>query len=329
MITRLPTAIIVESKKELKLLIAELKGQPFFAIDFERTGFHSYFSDTLCLAQICFDKKQYIVDMVTIGQNSYDVFQDFFDVLEDQNICKVMHGSGDDIASLKRMYDVYLRNLFDTSIADAIIQNTVNHHSLVRVLKENLNIILPKQRKLQRANWSRRPLTKELINYAQYDVHFLCELKRVLEEKLMERKLSRKFKNECLKFEEISVKNNVFDPNDYLRTKNSQSIPSKLHKKLRKAYVFREYKAVKLDKPPRMMLPDPVLISLVLSKNQSINHLIRAGLSRNFARKWGKELLEALNEPYDEEKALEVIYNSYPESILSKNNKDKRDYLNF
>ena len=77
MTIQLPTAIIVETKDDLNLLIDELKDQPFFAIDFERTGFHSYFSDTLCLAQICFEKKEYIVDMVKIGRNSYDVFQEF------------------------------------------------------------------------------------------------------------------------------------------------------------------------------------------------------------------------------------------------------------
>jgi ribonuclease D len=328
MTTQLPNAIIIETKKELNLLIAELKKQPFFAIDFERTGFHSYFSDTLCLAQIGFDEKEYIIDMVTIGKNSYAVFREFFDILEDQNICKVMHGSGDDIASLKRMYDVYLKNLFDTSIGDAILQNKTNHHSLVRVLEENLNIIIPKQRKLQRSNWKRRPLTKELIKYAQIDVRFLCELKKVLEENLREKKLFKKFKNECLKFEEVGVKNIVFDPNNFLKTKNSQTIPAKLHMKLRQAYVFREYKAIKLDRPPRMMLPDPVLISLVNSNSQNINQLIRAGLSRNFAKRWGKELLQALNEPYDENKALKIIYNRYPKSILSKNKKET-DYLNF
>ncbi len=317
MTTQLPTAIIIESKKDLNLLIAELKEQPFFAIDFERTGFHSYFSDTLCLAQICFDKKEFIIDMVKIGVNGYAIFQEFFDVLEDEKICKVMHGSGDDIASLKRMYDINLKNLFDTSIADAILQNTTNHHSLVRVLEENLNIIIPKQRKLQRANWRRRPLTKELIKYAQYDVHFLCELKKLLEENLRKKKLYEQFKKECLKFEEIGVKNNVFNPNEFLRTKKSQVIPSRLHKKLRKAYVFREYKAVKLDKPPRMMLPDPVLISLITSNCRTINQLIKAGLPKNFAKKWGKELLKALNEPYDEKKALRTIYYSYPKSILS------------
>ncbi|MCG3219275.1 MAG: hypothetical protein KAR35_09725, partial [Candidatus Heimdallarchaeota archaeon] len=81
MTTQLPTAIIIESKKDLNLLIAELKEQPFFAIDFERTGFHSYFSDTLCLAQICFDKKEFIIDMVKVGNNNYSVFRKFFDVL--------------------------------------------------------------------------------------------------------------------------------------------------------------------------------------------------------------------------------------------------------
>ena len=55
---------------------------------------------------------------------------------------------------------------------------------LAAILKEHLGIEITKNKKLQRADWSRRPLTGALVRYATLDVLYLDRLTTFLYERL-------------------------------------------------------------------------------------------------------------------------------------------------
>ena len=75
-----------------------------------------------------------------------------------------------------------MRGLFDTSIAAAFVGS--DKLGLAAVLNEYLDVEVNKDKKLQRADWSRRPLTDEMLRYAAQDVLHLGRLKATLDGKL-------------------------------------------------------------------------------------------------------------------------------------------------
>ena len=123
------------------------------------------------------------------------------DVLSNTSITKIIHGADYDIRSLDRHYGLHIHNLFDTSIAARFAG--ITQFGLAALTRDLLGITINKSKRLQRANWGRRPLSIEALEYAATDVLHLFTLREILDQRL--RSLGRVawVAEECARIEEV------------------------------------------------------------------------------------------------------------------------------
>ena len=86
----------------------------------------------------------------------------------------LMHGSDYDIRVLDRDYDTRIRGLVDTQIMAQVLGEPKT--GLAALLEKEEGVVLDKRH--QRADWGRRPLTRSQVAYAAADTAFLGSLGR-------------------------------------------------------------------------------------------------------------------------------------------------------
>ena len=128
--------------------------------------------------QIATTTNGYIIDPLAIGADVGPLGE----VFQNQHIEKVVHSADYDLRSLDREWGFRVRNVFDTSVAAAFIGST--RLGLANVLEEVIGVIVIKSKKLQRADWTIRPLRDEALAYAAEDVRHILKLREVLGERL-------------------------------------------------------------------------------------------------------------------------------------------------
>jgi ribonuclease D len=105
-------------------------------------------------------------------------------LFESPGIQKIVHAPGEDLRLLHSL-GCYPKNLFDTEVAARLLNYEPT--SLTVLLRDKLNFQMDK--KQQRSNWLRRPLSQAQVQYAAEDVIWLHPLKAILEAEAAEREL--------------------------------------------------------------------------------------------------------------------------------------------
>jgi ribonuclease D len=173
-VDNLPQASWVDTQSELQHLIAHLSTQTHIAVDTESNSLHAY-HEQVCLIQFSTQKKDYLVDPLAF--NSLDGLTPIF---ANPKIEKVFHAAEYDLICLRRDFGFTFSNIFDTMLVARILGYKAV--GLGDLLTERFQIQVEKRN--QRANWGSRPLSWELLRYAQIDTHFLIELRNQLYKEL-------------------------------------------------------------------------------------------------------------------------------------------------
>ncbi len=124
------------------------------------------YKERICLVQISTRSRDYIIDPLAVDLAPLGV------VLADPGIVKVLHGAEFDILLLKRELGIEFAGLFDTRVAAASLG--FEAPGLASVLDEWLGETLDKR--FQRSDWGKRPLSEGQLDYARSDTCFLLEL---------------------------------------------------------------------------------------------------------------------------------------------------------
>ncbi|MGM0642241.1 MAG: ribonuclease D [Thermodesulfobacteriota bacterium] len=164
----------IDSQERLADLCSLLASEDRIAVDLEADSMH-HFTEKVCLIQIACSKGVHLVDPFKIER-----IQVLKPVLESPSVEKILHGSDFDIRSLDREYGIGIVNLFDTEIASRLLG--IRERGLAALLKEYFNVDLDK--KFQKTDWTRRPLTGEMLAYCAADAAYLVELSDILKQKL-------------------------------------------------------------------------------------------------------------------------------------------------
>ena len=144
------------------------------AVDLEAAGFHRY-SDRVCLLQVTSGNQNFIVD--TLAVDPSDVLRG---PLESPTVTVLLHGGDYDLRLLDRDLDLHPVTLFDTQTAAALLGEP--SLGLAALLKKYLDVHVSK--KYQRADWAKRPLPDEMLDYAASDTRHLHQLADLLTERL-------------------------------------------------------------------------------------------------------------------------------------------------
>ncbi len=252
------------------------------AVDLEADSFHHYYEKT-CLIQFVADGRPLIIDPLASPDPA-----PLERILADRSIRKVFHGSDYDLRLLHRDFGIQVRGLFDTMIAARLTGETA--FGLAALLEKHLDIRLDK--KYQRADWSRRPVPAEMLEYAVGDIIHLAGLSEILERTLRELGRLEWAEEEFRRLEEVRFQEKKANGDEFLRVKGAKKLkPSELSV-LRELFDFRESRARKKDVPRFRILRDPVLLELARSRPADLESLGSVpGLPRSFA---GAGLGEAL-----------------------------------
>lgn len=161
----------VETELQLKELADVLSKQRVFAVDTEQHSLRSFLGFT-ALIQISTQNEDYLVDTIAL-HDTLDVLQPVF---ANPSICKVFHGADNDVLWLQRDFHIYVVNLFDTAKACEVLSKP--QKSLAYLLETYCGVATNKL--LQREDWRQRPLSVEMLEYAQTDAHYLLYIANCL-----------------------------------------------------------------------------------------------------------------------------------------------------
>ena len=128
---------------------------------------HSY-ETKLCLIQFAVPGALAIIDPLAFGDGMLDPFLRYIDRFE----IVWMHGADYDISLLNTTYSWVPSTIYDTQIAARLLG--AEKFGLANLLETEYDVKLSKQS--QKADWSKRPLTGKMLEYAYNDVRFLLDL---------------------------------------------------------------------------------------------------------------------------------------------------------
>lgn len=244
---------MVATTQRLSEVVELASRSPLVALDLEANGFHRY-PERVCLLQLAVPGAAFLIDPLAVPDMG-----SFGKLLADPSVEKVFHSADYDVRSLDRDWGFRIRNLFDTSIAAAFTGST--RLGLGAVAEDLLDVVLNKEKRLQRADWTLRPLGPEQQRYAAADVLYLERVRDILAERLGELGRSEWVAEECKRLS--GVRHEPRDPEwAFLSVKGSRDLDGRGLAVLRSLHLFREREAVRRDRPPFKVLSDSVLVAV-------------------------------------------------------------------
>lgn len=166
---------IITTDSALADYCAQSEVNEYLALDTEFIRTRTWFP--VCgLIQICNGKQTVLVDSLEISD-----WQPFKDLLNNENVVKVLHSCSEDLEVFMRQIGTIPKPLFDSQFAACVagIGTTLGYGKLVQEL---LDIELDKGE--SRTDWLKRPLTETQLEYAANDVVYLYKLYPMLKAKL-------------------------------------------------------------------------------------------------------------------------------------------------
>lgn len=297
----------IDSFSDLERLGKRLSKERVIAVDIEADSLHHY-APKICLIQISTLKDTFIVDPLATK-----TIEPLSPLLSGREIKKVFHGADYDLRSLLRDFGTALQNIFDTMIASQFLGE--KEVGLAAVLKTRFGVILNK--KYQKADWSKRPITHDMLLYAAADTHYLVKLYHELERELKRKSRLDWVKEECdILSVECATPNNTHwtcrpgtadvglqhtnkaDEGSPLfrRFKGAGTMPPRDLAILEKLLAFRDRRARKQDRPPFKLFGNNLIKELVKAKPASRRAIENIpGLPRNFMKQYAKEALSAIS----------------------------------
>lgn len=283
-IPNLPVEMVTTASR-LAAVVQELSSQRMVSVDTESNSFHRY-PERLCLIQLASENGIYVVDPLAV-----DDITPLGALLADDRIEKVIHSADYDIRSLDRQYGFRVRNLFDTAIAAQFINFT--QLGLSALLQNLLGKTLTKTKRLQRADWSLRPLTAEALAYASDDVRYLLTLREVLAQRLALLRRLDWVGEECARLATVRYaapeRERLF-----LRLKGASALDPKGLAVLKTLALFREKEALRLGRPPFWVLADKALVFLATNPKARLEDV--PGLGSHAISRWGQGLRGVVQE---------------------------------
>jgi ribonuclease D len=275
----------IDSEAELADVLGQIGAGPI-AIDTEADSLHHY-PEKVCLIQLSFMGQDYLIDPLTELP-----LDPLLGVLADRSVLTVLHGADYDLRMLDRGYDARIHNLFDTMVAARFCN--VDRFGLGHLLDGRFGVQVDK--KFQRADWSLRPLSAEMIRYASMDTRYLLDLREQLVDELNSLGRMEWAQEEFERLEEVRASPAPDPAEGYKKVKGSTKLDPPELAVLQQLWLVRERAAVESDRPPFRIMHDERLIDLATNPPTTDQHLARVHrLPRSWQRgRRAQQLLDAI-----------------------------------
>jgi ribonuclease D len=274
----MPDAIWIDRDEELAALARTLESQPWIGVDTEFLRERTFFPK-LCLLQLAAGGGIWCVDTLRIGS-----LDPLMPALTAAAARKVIHAARQDLEAVYLSAKRVISPVFDTQIAAGCIglKPQVGYAELVKTL---LDVSVPKGQ--TRTDWSKRPLTREQLEYAADDVSYLGDIASHLSLRLRELGREHWVLEDCRALEDKEL----YEPDPaqaWGRLRGLAQLAPASRARAKAIAVWREKLARVRDLPRAWILPDAAIFSVAQGASPPLNDSLAASL------------LEALEEAPDD-----------------------------
>lgn len=278
--------IIVDDAQELHKLVKILRSEQSLAIDVESDQNHHY-GRNLSLIQIgtqAFDT--YVIDTQFMEVDELRV------LFEDPAIEKIFYAGVQDIQMIKSGLRCDVRNVFDVAIAYYYLRgNFTLPRPMDYVINEVLGLELTKSKKLQRCDWSLRPLTEEMAHYAALDVAYLIPVRQIFGNELTERNMGTNLRHYFHSFELVEeVDPEVEKTLVFLKLKGYSRLDPLEKVIVRALYDRRDIIAKKKNKPPYFIIGNRQILYLAQTKPKHLGELVNKREFKKLVQSYPKRM---------------------------------------
>ncbi|HEY5157585.1 MAG TPA: HRDC domain-containing protein, partial [Anaerolineales bacterium] len=280
---KLPPPTWIATHLSLKKAAGDLLSYPRLAVDTEANSLHAY-REQLCLIQFSTPLSDYLVDPLSIKDLQVLNF-----IFENPGIEKVFHAVEYDLVCLKRDVGINVVNLFDTMQAARILG--YQQVGLDAVLSRKIGITLDK--KYQKADWGKRPLSQEMLNYARLDTHYLLELRDSFQTELEQRGRWELACEEFIRLAQGNGNGKAHIP-AWQRVKGGQKCSDRQLTILQELCIWRETQARRMNRPLFRVIEDQRLVAIAQAAPGDHEGLSSIGLTTRQIDIYGDQILRAV-----------------------------------
>jgi ribonuclease D len=150
-------------------------------------------------------------------------------------------------------------------------------------------------KRFQRADWSRRPLTEDQLRYASLDTHYLLPLRDLLLAELKSKERVEEAREEFARLAQSDGAAQTFDQDGFWRISGARDLAPREIAVLRELYLYRDQAARSADRPPFKVLGDNALLALAQTQPRRARDMRGLpGMTDSQVRRHGDGLLEAV-----------------------------------
>ncbi|HUI69672.1 MAG TPA: hypothetical protein VL354_04070 [Spirochaetia bacterium] len=256
---------LIQTKDEVTNLGAYLidSGCVRAAVDIEgENNLHSY-GIRVSLIQIFDGKRAFVIDALALS--SRDALTT---LLQGSSWLKVMYDAGNDLLAFQHDLGFRPAPILDVAIAAQLLKKP-----------GGLSALSPGGRsrsakdRFQKANWMRRPLSGDLLEYAVSDVLALPQIANELLAELTDKKLLMEFLKKNWERQNVT---RTWDPlGNYARIPGYHHLKQDARRLARVLWYAREYYAKQFDLSPEMVASKQLLKRLVDERRQDADEIVR------------------------------------------------------
>ncbi|MBI5018381.1 MAG: ribonuclease D [Deltaproteobacteria bacterium] len=280
----LPPFRFLAHRSGIEEYLRGIRDEPAVALDLEADSLHNY-REKVCLVQVSTGQGHAVLDPLA----SREALQELGPLLGDPGTEKILHGGDYDVRLLKKDFGFAVVNVFDTMIAAQFTGRS--QFGLAALLLEFFGVTLDKHH--QRADWSARPLSDEMLAYATLDTAYLIPLRARLGEELVRLGRVEWVREEC----ELLV---AVEPAPARRpwcldVKGASRLKGQPLAVLQELVEVRDTAARERDVPPFKVFSNQVLLEWAAKPPTSRHDVVETpGANKGVLGRWASAVLEAV-----------------------------------
>src|SRR3954468_8827561 len=277
-------AIYLDTAQDTSRFLRSIADVDLLALDTEGASFHR-FVDRIYLLQLSTRDRHAVIDPLPIGPPA-----GLGALLESPDVEVVFHDADYDLRLLQQDYGWRITHIFDTRIAAQLLGYTA--FGLAALLERFFDVKLDK--KHQRADWSMRPLTADMLDYAAQDTRYLLELKDKMSAEL-ERMGRMTWAREEFALLEGTRWADEEPGSAFLRLKGARDLNRRELAVLRELVPWRDSVARQMDRATFRVLGNEQLLDISRPQPQTREALAKVkGMPRGILEQRAGDLLDAV-----------------------------------
>jgi len=277
-------ALYLDKIPEVDRFLSEISDVKELALDTEGASFHR-FLDRIYLLQISTRKQSAIIDPLPIGSPAK-----LGQLLQSKAVEVVFHDADYDLRLLHQDYGWHVTNIFDTRVASQLLG--IKSFGLAALLDQYFDVKLDK--KHQRADWSMRPLTADMLEYAAQDTRYLLQLKDQMKGELERRGRLHWAEEEFARLEGTrwEVEESM---EGFLRLKGARDLSRRELAVLREIANWRDTVAAQLDRATFRVMGNEALFEIARRAPKNTTELgAIKGVPKGMIERAGADIISAI-----------------------------------